>query len=128
MGVGSFGDNGELYFEIQLVAVSGEEFSIEALFDTGFTDGWLAINTQDLEALGWSLLASQVEMTTARGDARFNIHEGKVIIDGIEIIIPIHVGDDIPDTIMGSLWLDIMQLVVNKSRGILTLEMLSSDI
>jgi predicted aspartyl protease len=127
MGVGSFGDNGELYFEIQLVAVSGEEFSIEALFDTGFTDGWLAINTQDLEALGWSLLASQVEMTTARGDARFNIYEGKVIIDGIEIIIPVHVGDDIPDTIMGSLWLDIMQLVVNKQRGILTLEMLSSD-
>ncbi|BAZ36752.1 hypothetical protein NIES4101_26720 (plasmid) [Calothrix sp. NIES-4101] len=127
MGVGSFGDNGELYFEIQLVAVSGEEFFVEALFDTGFTDGWLAINTQDLEALGWSLLASQVEMTTARGDARFNIHEGKVIIDGIEIIIPVHVGDDIPDTIMGSLWLDIMQLVVNKPRGILTLEMLSSD-
>jgi predicted aspartyl protease len=47
MGVGSFGDNGELFFEIQLVAVSGEEFSVEALFDTGFTDGWLAINTQD---------------------------------------------------------------------------------
>ncbi|MEA5574182.1 aspartyl protease [Calothrix sp. UHCC 0171] len=127
MGVGSFGDNGELYFEIQLVAVSGEEFFVEALFDTGFTDGWLAINTQDLEALGWSLLVSQVEMTTARGDARFNIHEGKVIIDGIEIIIPVHVGDDIPDTIMGSLWLDIMELVVNKPRGILTLEMLSSD-
>jgi predicted aspartyl protease len=124
MGVGSFGDNGELYFEIQLVALSGEEFSIEALFDTGFTDGWLAINTQDLEALGWSLLASQVEMTTARGDARFNIHEGKVIIDGIEVIIPVHVGDDIPHTIMGSLWLDIMELVVNKPRGILTLEMI----
>jgi predicted aspartyl protease len=127
MGLGSFGDNGELYFEIQLVAVSGEEFFVETLFDTGFTDGWLAINTQDLEALGWSLLASQVEMTTARGDARFNIHEGKVIIDGIEVIIPVHVGDDIPDTIMGSLWLDIMELVVNKPRGILTLEMLSSD-
>ena len=127
MGVGSFGDNGELYFEIQLVAVSGEEFSVDALFDTGFTDGWSAINTQDLEALGWLLLTAQVEMTTARGNARFNIHEGKVQINGIEVIIPVHVGDDIPDTIMGSLWLDIMQLVVNKPRGILTLEMLSSD-
>jgi predicted aspartyl protease len=122
MGVGSFGDNGELYFEIQLVAVSGEEFSVEALFDTGFTNGWLAINTQDLEAVEWSLLTSQVEMTTARGDARFNIHEGKVIIDGIEVIIPVHVGNNIPDTIMGSLWLDIMELVVNKPGGILTLE------
>jgi predicted aspartyl protease len=122
MGVGSFGDNGELYFEIQLVAVSGEDFSVEALFDTGFTDGWLAINTQDLQVLGWPLLTAQVEMTTARGNARFNIHEGKVIIDGIEVIIPVHVGDDIPDTIMGSLWLDITQLVVNKPRGILTLK------
>jgi predicted aspartyl protease len=36
--------------------VSGEEFLVSALFDTGFTDGWLAINTQDLEALEWSLL------------------------------------------------------------------------
>jgi predicted aspartyl protease len=47
MGVGSFGDNGELYFEIQQVARNGDEFSIEALLDTGFTDGWLAINTQE---------------------------------------------------------------------------------
>ncbi|WP_313952559.1 hypothetical protein [Nostoc sp. FACHB-110] len=63
-------------------------------------------------------------MSTARGNARFNIYEGKVIIDGIEAVIPVHVGDDIPDTIMGSLWLDIMQLVVNKPRGILTLNMI----
>ncbi|BAY93058.1 MULTISPECIES: aspartyl protease [unclassified Tolypothrix] len=123
MAVGSFGDNGELFFEIQLVSVNGEEFIIEALFDTGFTDGWLAINTQDLDALGWSLLAAQVEMTTARGNARLDIHEGKIIIDGIEAIIPVHVGDEIPDTIMGSLWLDTMQLIVNKPRNILTLEM-----
>ncbi|MBR8835233.1 MAG: aspartyl protease [Stigonema ocellatum SAG 48.90 = DSM 106950] len=123
MGLGSFGDNSELFFEIQLVATNTEKFSVEALFDTGFTDGWLAINTQDLEALGWSLMTAQVEMHTARGEARFNIHEGKVIIDGTEFIIPIHVGDDVPDTLMGSLWLDIMQLVVNKPRGILMLEM-----
>jgi predicted aspartyl protease len=127
MGVGSFGDNGELFFEIQLVAASNEEFSVEALLDTGFSDGWLAINTQDLEALEWLLLSAQVEMMTARGNARLDIYEGKVIIDGIEVIIPVHVGDDIPDTIMGVLWLDIMQLVVNKPRGILTLEMVDGD-
>ncbi len=127
MGVGSFGDNGELFFEIQLVAVSGEEFSVEALFDTGFTDGWLAINTQDLEAVGWSLLAAQVEVMTARGNARVNIHEGKVIIDGTEVTIPVHVGNEIPETIMGALWLDVMQLVVNKPKGILTLEFVSDD-
>ncbi|MEC4812535.1 MAG: hypothetical protein SAK29_04565 [Scytonema sp. PMC 1069.18] len=40
---GRFGDNKELFFEIQLVTANGEEFLVEALFDTGFTDGWLAI-------------------------------------------------------------------------------------
>ena len=124
---GSFGDNGELFFEIQLVALSGEEFSVEALFDTGFTDGWLAINTQDLSALEWSLLAAQVEVMTARGNAFFNIYEGKVIIDETEIVVPVHVGDDIPDTIMGSLWLDVMELVANKPKGILTLSMVEND-
>lgn len=125
MGVGSFGDNGELYFQIDLIAVSGEVFCIEALFDTGFTDGWLAINTQDIEALEWRLLTAQVEMTTAGGLSQFQIYEGKVIIDGIEFIIPVHVSDDIADTIMGSLWLDMMELVVNKPRGVLTLKMIS---
>lgn len=36
---GRFGDNKELFFDIQLVAANGEKFYIEALFDTGFTDG-----------------------------------------------------------------------------------------
>ncbi|WP_445636011.1 Aspartyl protease [Nostoc sp. DSM 114161] len=123
MIAGSFGDNGELLFEIQLVATNNELFAVEALLDTGFTDGWLAINTQDLEVLGWPLMAAQIEMRTARGEARFDIYEGKLIIDGTEVIIPVHVGDEIPDTIIGSLWLDTMQLVVNKPKGILTLEM-----
>jgi len=127
MIVGSFGNNGELFFEIQLVAGNGEEFPVEALFDTGFTDGWLAINTQDLEALRWPLMISQVEVRIAQGSARFNLHEGKVIIDDTEVIIPVHVGDDVPDTLMGVLWLDIMQLVVNKGRGVLTLEMMESN-
>ena len=120
---GSFGDNGELFFEIQLVAASGMEFSIESLLDTGFTNGWLAINTQDLEVLDWSLLAAQVEMNTARGIDRFDLYEGIIIIDDTRVTIPVHVGDNIPDTIIGSLWLDLMELVVNKSRKILTLEM-----
>ena len=123
MIAGSFGDNGELFFEIQLVAASGIEFSIEALLDTGFTNGWLAINTQDLDALGWSLLAAQVEMNTARGIDQFDLYEGIIIIDDTRVTIPVHVGDNIPDTIIGSLWLDLMELIVNKPRGILTLEM-----
>lgn len=127
MGVGSFGDNGELWFEIQLVAANSEVFSVEALFDTGFTDGWLAINTQDLEALEWLLILGQVEMRTARGEGEFNLYEGKVIFNNTEFIIPVHVGEDIPDTLMGSAWLDIMQLMVNKPKGILTLEMVGDD-
>jgi predicted aspartyl protease len=120
---GRFGDNKELFFEIQLVAANDEEFLVEALFDTGFTDGWLAIDTQDLDALGWSLMALQVEMTTAQGSARFDIYSGKVIIDGIEVMVPVHVGDNLPETIMGSFWLGIMRLVADNPNGVLTLEM-----
>lgn len=121
---GRFTDDKELIFDIELVATNGEKFPIEALLDTGFTDGWLAINTQDLEALGWSLLTSQIQLQTAQGKARFNIYEGKIIIDSVEVIIPVHVGDDLPDTILGSFWLDIVQLVINKPNGIFTLEIL----
>ncbi|BCL35291.1 aspartyl protease [Nostoc sp. MS1] len=127
MGVGYFGDNGELWFEIQLVAANGDMFSVEALFDTGFTAGWLAINTQDLEALEWLRIAAQISMTTARGEGQFNLYEGRVIIDATEFAIPVHVGDNIPDTLMGSAWLDIMQLIVNKPQGILTLETLQPN-
>ncbi|MBW4617735.1 MAG: aspartyl protease [Desmonostoc vinosum HA7617-LM4] len=119
---GRFGDNGELLFEIQLVAVNGERFEVEALFDTGFTSGWLCINSQDLEALEWSIILPQIEMQTAAGLEYFDLYEGQVIIDSKEFVIPIHVGEELPETLMGSLWFDIMQLVVNKPRGILTLE------
>lgn len=126
MGLGTFGADGELFFEIQLVAANGEVFSVSALFDTGFTDGWLAINTQDLEALEWSLVLGQVEMRTARGEGEFYLYEGKAIVDGIEVIIPVHVGRDIPETAMGSAWLDIRKLVVNKPEGVLTLEIIEN--
>jgi len=124
MMYGRVGDNKELFFEIQLVAANDEEFLVEALFDTGFTDGWLAINAQDLDALGWCLMALQVEMTTAQGSAEFDIYSGKVIIDGMEIMVPIHVGDNLPETIIGSFWLGIMRLVADNPNGVLTLEIL----
>jgi predicted aspartyl protease len=124
---GRFGDNGELFFEIQLVAANGEQFSLEALFDTGFTSGWLSINSQDLEALEWLIMIPKIEMQTARGVEYFDLYEGKVIIDGKEFTIPVHVGEELPEILMGSLWLDIMQLVVNKPKGILTLLMVADD-
>ena len=67
MIVGRFGENRELLFEVELIASNKERLAVEVLLDTGFTTGWLAINSQDLEALRWPLLASQIEMWTARG-------------------------------------------------------------
>jgi clan AA aspartic protease len=118
---GKFGDKGELFFEIKLVAVTGEKFLVDALLDTGFTTGWLAINSQDLEALQWPLAASDIEMRTARGDDLFDIHEGQIIIDGEEVTIPVHVGDEIPEFLIGAQWLEVMELTINKPEGILTL-------
>jgi predicted aspartyl protease len=127
MIAGRFGENGELLFEIQLVAANGEQFSLEALFDTGFTSGWLSINSQDLKALDWSIIIPKIEMQTAIGLEYFDLYEGKVIVDSLEFTIPVHVGEELPDILMGSVWLDIMQLVVNKPKGILTLEAVEAD-
>ncbi|MEH1981059.1 MAG: aspartyl protease [Nostoc sp.] len=127
MIAGRFGNNGELFFEIQLVVANGEQFEVEAMLDTVFTSGWLAINSQDLEAIEWPIVIPQIEMQTARGLEYFDLYEGKVIVAGKEFIIPVHVGEQLPDILLGSLWLDIMQLVVNKPKGILTLEVVEAD-
>lgn len=124
---GRFGENGQLFFEIELIASNGDIFSVEVLLDTGFTTGFLAINSQDLDGLDWSLIAPQIEMQTARGECFFDIYEGRVIIDGQELIVLVHVGDELPEILIGSQWLDRMQLVVNKPRGILTLETASNE-
>lgn len=123
---GWFGDNGQLFFEIELIASNGEIFPVEVMLDTGFTTGFLAINSQDLDGLDWSLMVREIEMQTARGDALFDLYEGRVIIDGQELIVPVHVGEDLPEILIGSQWLDRMQLVVNKPIGILTLKTVSS--
>jgi predicted aspartyl protease len=126
MIAGTFGDDGELFFEVQLVPSLGASFTVPVLLDTGFTDGWLLIDRQDLEALEWSQSLGQTKMRTARGEGNFYIYEGKVIIDDIEVTIPVHVGRDVPETAIGSAWLDIMTLVVNKPEGILTLTFIES--
>ncbi|WP_445174877.1 aspartyl protease [Microcoleus sp.] len=123
---GKFGENGELFFEIELIASNGEVFPVEVLLDTGFTTGFIAMNSQDLKALDWSLIAPQIEMQTARGEGFFDIYEAWVIIDGQDLIVPVLVGEDIPEILIGCQWLDRMQLVVNKPMGILTLEIVSS--
>ncbi len=49
---GEFNRFGELFFEIGLMSADGEIFTVMALLDTGFT-GWLAIDSQDADSLGW---------------------------------------------------------------------------
>ncbi|NEQ36569.1 MAG: aspartyl protease [Okeania sp. SIO3I5] len=119
--LGKFGNNGELFFEIELVTVTGEKFLVETLLDTGFTTGWLAINSQDLEALQWPLVAPDIEMKTAKGNETFDIHQGLIIIDGEQMTIPVHVGQEVPEFLIGSQWLEIMELTVNKPEQILKL-------
>ena len=41
---GNFGDEDELFFEIELIAADGLQLPIEALFDTGFS-WWLPYST-----------------------------------------------------------------------------------
>ena len=89
---GEFNSKGELIFEISLIAADGDIIPVKPLLDTGFTD-WLAIDTQDAARLGWLLLSQKQQMRTSRGDARFNIYQGKVILDDQEYIIPVLGGD-----------------------------------
>ena len=63
---GQFGSKGEPFFEIELIGADGFVFSMDALFDTGFT-GFLAINKQDLEGLNWTLVDKET-LRTAQGE------------------------------------------------------------
>jgi len=97
---GEFNSKGELIFEISLIAADGDVIPVRALLDTGFT-GWLAIDTQDAESLGWLLENQEEEMRTARGEARFNLYEGTVLLDGQEYMIPVLGGDELPEILIG---------------------------
>jgi len=119
--LGRFGDNGELWFEVELVAATGERFAVDALLDTGFTTGFLAINKQDLEALQWTLIDYRIKMGTAKGEGSFDIYEGRIVVDGEEVTIPVHVGEEIPEYLIGAQWLEVMKLRINKGDGILIL-------
>ena len=60
-------------------------------------------------------------MKTAKGNETFDIHQGLIIVDGEEITIPVHVGEQIPEFLIGSQWLETMELTVNKPKEILKL-------
>ncbi|MBD2778028.1 aspartyl protease [Iningainema tapete] len=116
---GRFGDDDELFFEIELIAANGLELPTEALLDTGFS-GWLTINSQDLDGLDWIYVRKQT-LQTASGEAEFDIHVGKVRIDGQEFDIPVYAGDGVPEVLLGRQWLKSRRLVVDVLSGVLTL-------
>lgn len=116
---GFFGDEDGLFFEIELLAADGLEISVDVMFDTGFS-GWLAINEQDLDALGW-IYVDQQTMRTAQGDSRFDIFLGKVRIDGNTFDVSAHVGQGLSEVLLGRQWLKTRRLVVDVSSSVLTL-------
>lgn len=89
------------------------------MLDTGFTK-FMAINTQDLDGLDWVFLGNEHKQT-AQGESRFNIYLGKVILDGKEYEIPVDMGDNITEVLLGSEWLKFLRLVVDFPKSILTL-------
>ncbi len=117
---GTFGDQDELFFEVELIADNGLELPVDALLDTGFS-GWLAMDDQDLDGLNWTYV-KQEKMRTAKGEFDFDLYVGKVRIEGQEFDIPVHVGAGVPEVLIGRQWLKNRRLVVDISAGVLTLE------
>ncbi len=117
---GRFGENGQIYLEIDLISNDGLSLPVEAMLDTGFTE-FLAINEQDVESLCWSFL-SQDRLRTAQGEATFDIYLGKVVIDGQEFEIPVFAGEEIQEILLGSHWLKLFMLVAYYQEGRVTLE------
>ena len=116
---GYFGDKGELYFEIDLIAADGSVVTVDALLDTGFTD-WIAMDIQDVDSFGWLSIRTK-KMRTARGDVRFQQYEGTVVFAGQELTVPVLGGEEISEILLGLPWLENRGLVVDRKAGVLTL-------
>jgi predicted aspartyl protease len=116
---GFLGEEDAISFEIQLITADGLKLPVDALLDTGFSH-WLAMNEQDVEGLGWERVREQV-MRTARGDYRFDIYIGKVEFDGQEFDLPVHVGRELPEVLLGRKWLLDRRLVIDLRAGELSL-------
>jgi clan AA aspartic protease len=127
MILGRFGEIGELLFDIDLIAANEEILPVEALLDTGFTTGWLALDLQDVEALGWTLIERRRVMRTAQGETFFALYQGRVIIGEQEFTIPVHARVGVQEILLGLQWLRTQRLVVNFPQGMLTLELSPSS-
>jgi len=116
---GTFGERGQLFFEIELITADNVNLPVDAMLDTGFT-GFIAMNKQDLDGLDWTYIGRD-ELRTAQGESSFEIYLGKIVLDEQEYEIPVFAGDEIIEVLLGSEWLKILPLVVNYQAGILTL-------
>ncbi len=117
---GEFNSRGELFFEIGLLSADGDIIPVMALLDTGFT-GWLAIDNQDAESLGWRSYNYTRDMQTARGEERLNLYEGKVVIEEEEFTIDVLGGNELANILLGVFLLRRKRLVVDFPMGVLTL-------
>jgi predicted aspartyl protease len=61
------------------------------------------------------------DMQTAQGEARFNLYEGTVVIEGEEFTVEVLGGNELVNVLLGVLWLRTKRLVVDFPRGVLTL-------
>ncbi len=116
---GWFDEEGQLRFEIDLVAADGLSLPVDVLLDTGATE-WLVINDQDLESLGWQFVGRRT-VRTAQGETTLNVYGGKVILDGQEFEIPVVATQAIDDYLFGLRWLRTRRLVADLPAGVLTL-------
>ncbi|GAA6614834.1 aspartyl protease [Scytonema sp. NUACC26] len=108
---GKFGNRGELFFEIDLITADGLNLPVDAMLDTGFT-GFLAIKKQDLDALDWAFIGDE-PLQTAKGEILFEVYSGQVLLDGQEYKIPVFVGEELTEVLLGSEWLKILPLTAN---------------
>ncbi|MEL6458388.1 MAG: aspartyl protease [Cyanobacteria bacterium J06621_15] len=116
---GVFGKNGELFFEISLIAADGSDLIENALFDTGCTD-WLVMNVQDIECLEWTFLREQ-KRQTAKGLGDFYFYQGTVIFNNQELTIPALGGEEINEILIGLPWLESRRLIVDRKANILSI-------
>lgn len=118
---GKFGEIGELIFGIDLIAADEERYIIEVLLDTGFTTGYLALDAQDVQSLGWSMIEGERAMQMAQGEEFFDVYEGRIVLNEREYIIPVIAGAGIPEPLLGLQWLKMLPMTVNFTAGVLTL-------
>lgn len=118
---GEFNDKGELVFEVDLVATDETDFPVRAIFDTGF-NGWLLVNNQDAEDLGWLQKPRPRKSQTAGGIIFLNVYQGVIVIDGEEFTIPVLAGSRVQEIILGVRWLQFKRLIADYSAGVLTLD------